>query len=237
MYGVATHLWTRAGEESARVAAATLALQLFRMLVRMGCCGRVYGVLFALGVPLRAVYANALNSAATFHAVWRFASAKALRQPLKWLKTEHAYPARAILLAHKRKLGEILVAAGYLTPSALESALATLEPGTRLGQHLIDAVQITVETLYEALSMQQGLPVAQVDPELVPEGVAHALPEKVAREWGVLPFRVADGSLYLASSEIPTLATSRALRPFTSLELRFHLVTPAVFDSLANALL
>ena len=68
----------------------------------MSCCARVYGVLFALGVPLRAVCANALNSAATFQALGRFAVARALGRPLKWLKTEHAYPTRAVLLAHKR---------------------------------------------------------------------------------------------------------------------------------------
>jgi hypothetical protein len=53
----------------------------------------------------------------------------------------------------------------------------------------------------------------------------------------MMPFRVADGNLYLAGPEIPTLETTRALRAFTSLELRFHLVTPEVFDTSIAALL
>jgi len=237
VYGVATSLWTRIGPAAARVGMATLALQLLRTAIRMVCVARIYGVLFSLGVPFRAVYANALNSAATFQAVGRYAVARALGQPLKWLKTEHAYPSRASLLAHKRKLGEILTGSGYLTPDALAAAVASLPPSLRLGEHLVNTGQLSPETLYEALSLQQGLPVAQVEPALVPAEVARALPEKLVREWKVLPFRVAGGSLYLAGPEIPTLETTRALRPFTSLELRFHLVTPAEFEALTAALL
>lgn len=236
-YGLATSAWLRAGRSAAAVSAVTLSLQLFRMAVRMACCARIYGFLFALGVPLRALCANVLNSAATFQAIARFASARAAKRPLKWLKTEHAYPTRTTLLAHKRKLGEILVAAGHLTQSALAAAVGSASPGVRLGQQLIQQGQITPETLCEALSVQQGVPIATVEPACVPVSVAHALPERVVREWKVLPFRVADGNLFLASPEIPTPEASAALRSFTALELRFHLVTPEAFDSLVHALL
>lgn len=243
VYGAATALWTRIGPAGARVGMATLALQLLRTAIRMTCCARIYGVLFSLGVPFRGVYANALNSAATFQALGRYTVARSLGRPLKWLKTEHAYPTRATLLAHKRRLGEILTGSGYIKPDALASALASFHtsletsPSLRLGEHLVNTGQLSPETLYEALSLQQGLPVAQIEPALVPAGVARALPEKLVRERKVLPFRVADGSLYLAGPEIPTLETTCALRPFTSLELRFHLVTPAEFETLAIALL
>ena len=161
VYGVATSLWTRIGPAAARVGMATLALQLLRTAIRMACVARIYGVLFSLGVPFRAVYANALNSAATFQAVGRYAVARALGRPLKWLKTEHAYPTRATLLAHKRKLGEILVSSGYLHARRLAAALASLPPSLRLGEHLVNTGRSLPKALYEALSLQQGLPVAQ----------------------------------------------------------------------------
>jgi adsorption protein B len=236
-YSVATALWTRISPAAARIGMATLALQLLRTAIRMACVARIYGLPFSLGVPLRAVYANALNSAATFQALRHYAVARALGRPLKWLKTEHAYPTRAGLLPHKRRLGEILISAGYLAPDALAAALETRPPSLRLGEHLVRTGQISLETLYEALSLQQGLPVAQVEPALVPTGVARAFPEKLVRDWKVLPFRVADGTLYLAGPEIPTLETTCALKPFTSLELRFHLITPVKFESLLGALL
>ncbi len=237
VYGLATSLWTRISPATARLATVTLVLQLLRIIVRMSCCARIYGLVFALGVPVRAVYANALNSAATFQALARFALARLRGQPLKWLKTEHAYPSRATLLAHKRRVGEILIASGYLTPSSLAAALESRPASVRLGQHLIDTGQITPEALCETLSLQQGLPVAQVESSSVPEAVAHALPEKVARDWKVLPFRVLEGNLFLASPEIPTPEAALALRAFTALDLRFHLVTQAAFQSLADALL
>src|SRR6185295_9789128 len=150
-YGLATALWTRVSPGQARLAAATMGLQILRIGVRVLCVGRIYGFAFASGVSLWAVYANSLNTAATVQAIARYTWARVRGQPLKWLKTEHAYPARAALLAQKRKL--------------------------------------TMDALYEALSLQQGLPLARVEPEAVPWPVAHALPEHAIRQWQVLPFK------------------------------------------------
>ena len=111
-YGLATGMWHRMTPLSVELCWATFSIHCVRVAVRMACVARVYGVLFALGVPVRAVYANALNAAATFNAVARYAIARLRHRPLKWLKTDHAYPNRAALLAHKRKLGEILVGSG-----------------------------------------------------------------------------------------------------------------------------
>ena len=94
-----------------------------------------------------------------------------------------------------------------------------------------------MEALYQALSFQQGLPIAQIEPEAVPWPVAHALPEHAIRQWQVLPFRVAEQNLFVASPEAHGTETMEALRLFTSLEIRFHLVTPAEFERLSNALL
>ena len=53
----------------------------------------------------------------------------------------------------------------------------------------------------------------------------------------MLPFRVAEGSLYLAGPDIPSPSVTAALRRYTSLDLRFHLVTPSEFEKLTGALL
>jgi bacteriophage N4 adsorption protein B len=237
VYGLATAMWMRVSPGQACLAAVTMVLQIIRISVRMFCVARVYGFVFALGVPVRAVYANALNTAATVQAVARYTWARAHGRPLKWLKTEHAYPARAALLAQKRKLGEILISSGSVPAADLASALAERTPGMRLGEYLVGSRKLKMETLYEALSFQQGLPLAQVDPEAVPWPVAHALPEQVVRQWKVLPFRIAEQNMYVASPEPPGPETVLALRVFTSLEIRFHLVTPVEFERLAEALL
>ena len=237
MYGIATQVWLRATPADAGLALATLSLLAWRTAVRMVCCARVYGIAFALGVPLRSVCANALNSAATFKALGLYSLARVQGRPLKWLKTEHAYPSRAALLAHKRPLGEILTGNGLLSPAALASALSSQPQGVRLGEYLAKTGQLTVEKIYESLSLQQGLPLATFEASAVPAAVAHVLPLTIAREWKMLPFRVAEGSLFLAGPEIPTAEMSRALQEFTALEPRFHLLTPARFATLAEALL
>jgi hypothetical protein len=170
-------------------------------------------------------------------ALGRYTAARVRGTPLRWLKTEHSYPTRAALLAHKRPLGEILAGSGYLSAAAVEHALSECPRGTRLGEFLVGIGELDEASLYEALSLQQGLPVAHVDAVHVPQRVARALPERVAREWRVLPFQVIEGSLLLASPELPTPAMSAALRPFTALEIRFHLVTPSEYEQLLDALL
>jgi adsorption protein B len=237
VYGVATAIWSRATPLSVELTWATLSILSIRMAVRICCVARVYGVVFALGAPVRAVFANALNAAATFSAVARYASARIQGRPLRWLKTEHAYPNRAALLEHKRKLGEILVGSGVLARQALTSALESKPAGALLGEHLVRIGHLTEEAVYKALSFQQGLPMGEVQAAAVPKAIAHALPEHAVREWGVLPFRVSEGSLFLASARLPTGNMTEALRAFTALELRFHLVTPAQFDNLSTALL
>jgi adsorption protein B len=236
VYGIATSMWTRTSPAALRLAAVTLALQLIRTAVRMGCVARIYGFVFALGVPVRAVYANALNSAATFGALARYTSARVRGVPLKWLKTEHAYPNRATLLGNKRKLGEILVGSGRLPEQALATALTECKPGVRLGEFLVESGRLDAESLYKALSFQQGLPLAEVEASAIPWSVARCLPEQVMKKWLVLPFRVADGNLFVASPEAPTSEATAALETFTGLEIRFHLVTPSKFEELTEAL-
>jgi adsorption protein B len=236
-YGLATALWTRATPLVSSLSLATLTLQVWRLAVRMICVARVYGISFALGVPIRAVYANSLNAAAVVRAVGLYALGRLRREPLAWLKTDHSYPSRAALLPHKRKLGEILVGSSYVTAPVLKQALATCPGGVRLGEHLMRQGHLDEEHLYEALSLQQGLSFTHLNPTEVPAAVARALPVSVARDWRVLPFRVSEGSLFLAGPNLPTPEMQTALRSFTALDIRFHLLTPSEYEKLAEALL
>ena len=216
---------------------ATLGILVIQTAVRMTCSARLYGLRFATAVPLRAVYGNWINTVATWRAVRSYAGARMRHEPLRWVKTEHAYPSRSALVEHKRKLGEILVGSGYAEESDVRRALETQRPGMRLGECLVQRGVITEDELYEALSLQQSLPSGRLEPWVISSNVAHALPRRVVRDWRVLPFRIAAGNIFLASPEIPTDDLTRILRGFTRLSLRFHLVTPRNFEELAESLL
>ena len=217
--------------------AATLTIQGIQSAVRFGCAMRVYGAFFAIGIPARALCGNWINSIATFRAVYRYARARLFGEPLVWLKTEHAYPSRTALTEHKRRLGEILVGSAYVSEEIVEKALNTLPAGMRLGEHLVQQGHLTEDQLYEALSIQQSLPAGRIEPRGISRSIARALPRHLIRDWQVLPFRVASGSLFLASPEIPSDELTRTLSGFTRLALRFHLVTPQNFEELTQELL
>ncbi len=55
--------------------------------------------------------------------------ARSAERPLKWLKTDHAYPIARLCWPTSGRLGEILVGSGALTRAALEAALETQAAG------------------------------------------------------------------------------------------------------------
>ncbi len=144
-YSLFTGVWLRISPLAIDLTKVTLALLCFRTIVRMACVGRVYGVRTALGVPVRA-YMQTCSIAAQ---PWKPCAAtlgRALRgRPLKWLKTDHAYPHRDVLLTHKRRLGDLLVAGGHLTRATLDLLLKTRPPGLRLGAHLVNSGHLSMK--------------------------------------------------------------------------------------------
>jgi adsorption protein B len=215
----------------------TMTMQGVQTIVRMICSGRIYGFRFALAVPIRTVFANLINATATIRALHQYCRARLLHEPLVWLKTDHAYPSRGALVPHKRRLGEILVGSAYISEEDLQRARDTKPAGMRIGEYLVWLGLISEEELYEALSLQQSLPLGKLAPMDVNMQAARALPRHVMRQCKVLPIRIAGGSMLLASPEIPTDELSRTLRGFTRMALRFQLVTQSNFAELTSALL
>ena len=215
----------------------TFCLQIFHTTVRTACVSRVYDWRFALLSPVRTLWGNWINLFATFGALKDFLLAKVQRRPLVWLKTEHAYPNRAALHAHKRRLGEVLVGSDYVAQIDVDCALAAKPSFLRLGEYLVHIGKLTVEELYEALSLQQNLPLEHIDWREVNPYVARSFPASIARKWKVLPFKVTSGRLLVAGPEVPTDEMNSDLRRFSSLDIRFRLITPSEFDSLASEFL
>jgi bacteriophage N4 adsorption protein B len=71
----------------------TFAIALLQGGVRARSAALLYGWKFAAGVPVRMVWGNLVNFAATAMALWEFGRARAKGRGLVWRKTEHVYPA------------------------------------------------------------------------------------------------------------------------------------------------
>jgi hypothetical protein len=97
---------------------------------------------------------------------------------------------------------------------------------------LVRRGQLSIQHLYEALSLQENVPLGKPDKAEISLPVTRALPAKVSREFSVLPFRVMAGQLYLAGTAVPDDTVVQRIQEFCPLEIRFHLVTPAEFEEL-----
>jgi len=237
VYAVATQAWTRVSIPAwlAACLAVTLPLQLLRSCVHLACSSRWFGLRFGVLAPAREMYSTWLNTVATFSAIAIYARAKWRRRPLVWVKTEHAYPSRAALIENRRLLGEILTGSLYITPEDLETALKTQPRRMRLGEWLVQLGKLTEEELYEALSIQSGLPFGGEAIERLQPPAIRTIPADVARQWSVVPFEIRQGELHVAGPE-PDAAMEFALQAYTSLKIRFHLVTPREFAELERKL-
>jgi adsorption protein B len=217
-----------------RLFQATLALSGFQALVRALCVRRIYGWRFALGVPIRVVLGNWVNCAASAMAIKRYITAKVRGLPLVWVKTEHAYPSFAALETGTTLLGQILVRSQYIEQSVLLEALAAKNDGERLGEYLVRTGKLSEPELYEALSLQQNLPLGMPSPSEVSATARSAVPAEVSRALRLLPFHITSAELFVASPELPSDETTNELRRFSLLPIRFHLVTPTEFAELAS---
>jgi adsorption protein B len=247
VFGVSTWGWSRAthhdwmlAREMSRfnvVYAIGLSIQALQTTIRTACSAKIYGWRFACGVPGRVVVANVTNCLATVRAIAGYTNAKIHGRPLRWVKTEHAYPNRMALMTERKRLGEVLIGSQWITTEQLETALASQPAGRRLGEHLVRLGAITEDDLYAALSLQNNLPLGKPQPETVSLPVTRAIPAATARRLRALPFRIAGGELYVAGSELPCEEMNRDIRRFSSLEIRFQLVTPTEFGALVETYL
>src|SRR5579885_652883 len=244
LYGAVDWLWARATAKSwilGQLVSASpclrwiiiinMALMLIRLGARASCVKAGYGWKHALISPIRSIWGNLINFCATAYALLRFTAAWLRRQSPQWAKTEHSYPAQAA--AVPRRLGEVLVHLRLLGPSQVDAALQHLQPGERLGEHLVRTRALSEFALYTALALQKNMPFGPIDPPLRTDDVRQALPPQLAQELKVVPVRmVRKKQLWVAGSEPPTPEMLERISSISHMETRFHLVTPSNYRDL-----
>jgi adsorption protein B len=193
-----------------------------RTLVRMAVSARIYGWGVAALSPVRTLWGNALNSAACARALTGWVRWRWMGVPLRWVKTEHAYPNREALAAHRRKLGEILVGDGYCAAEIVEHALA-FKGEELLGEYLVENGLISSSDLCEALCLQQGLPMTRLEGLTVRVDEARSLPERLQREHGLVVMEARGGELHVAGAAPPTPELMARIGRYTRLRVRYWL--------------
>jgi hypothetical protein len=120
------------------------------------------------------------------------------------------------------------VESGYVKPEVLARKPSEIP----LVRYVLSTGDIDQGDLYAAISEEQNLPIGRPDEISVP--VTRSFPSDVARRWSVLPFKLVAGSLHVAGSEPPTEEMHIELSAFSSMEIRFQLITPTEFEELAE---
>jgi adsorption protein B len=214
----------------------TMLLQCFRLSLRMLCVGRIFGPVFALGVPMRSFHANLLNCFASLRATWRYFLAKRDKQKLVWQKTEHAYPEHATLAEHRRDFDEIMVHCGFISQEDLAIAKQNVPGDVKLGEYLFAQGLISDEDLCRAISLFSGVPIGRFEASAVKKGVSRSLPAHLTQRFGIVPVDLQAGRLTIAGSRVPPREALETIRGFTSLAVDFHLTTQQNYTELEKLL-
>jgi len=100
------------------------------------------------------------------------------------------------------RIGEVLVSEGKITPEQLEEALALREGGKAIGEVLLALGYISKADLAEALAKRHRLGfIAELTERDVEPRAASLVDRRVLRKHGVVPLRVEDGRLVVATSD------------------------------------
>jgi type IV pilus assembly protein PilB len=124
----------------------------------------------------------------------------------------------------RSRLGDVLLSEQALSPEQLAGALnLQMESGRQLGAILVEQGMLGSHALTQALATQLGLPTVDLRKERpTPEALA-AVPEHVAREFYIVPLRLADGVLDVAISDGSSAVVRDALARLNVTEVNIYL--------------
>lgn len=101
-----------------------------------------------------------------------------------------------------KRLGELLLDLGFLTPEQLKEALALqATEKNRLGSILVQHHFVTEGQLMEALRLQLGIDYIDLTRESIAPELSRYVPKKLARQMNVIPVRLEEEQLFLAMSD------------------------------------
>jgi type IV pilus assembly protein PilB len=122
-----------------------------------------------------------------------------------------------------RRLGNLLLEKGYLTPDDLRSALERQKQDGRrklLGEILVELEYCTEDQVVECLAAEYGVPYAKVDARLFDLKIVDVLPREYVEKNLVLPLFLIRGVLTVAVSEPSNLFLIDEIRGLTNLQVQ-----------------
>ena len=96
-----------------------------------------------------------------------------------------------------KRLGEILIAAEYITPEQLNKALEIQKkvPGKKIGEILVEQGFTTQRRVYKALERQLGVDFIDLNGMALSKEMARIVPRSIARKYNVVPVEATQDTL------------------------------------------
>ncbi len=127
-----------------------------------------------------------------------------------------------------KKLGEVLLERGVITPQQLEDALAYQRThGGLLGQVLTQLGFATEEEIALALTAQYGFPYLPLENYELDEGMVRLIPQHVARQYCVIPIDRVGNSLTVSMADPSNIQAIEDIELLTSCVVQAFISTPS----------
>ena len=126
-----------------------------------------------------------------------------------------------------KRIGEILLERGIITPAQLQKALAhQAQNGGLLGQIFIELGFVTEQEVALALTAQYGFPYLPLDNYEIEEGVTALIPEHVARQYCLIPVDRIGNALTVAMADPSNVQAVDDIEMLTSCVVQTFVATP-----------
>lgn len=132
-----------------------------------------------------------------------------------------------------RQLGQILIEMKALDERKLQEGLDYQKrvPGTKIGQALLTLNFIDEIQLTKALCRQFRLPFVDLSRARISQDVAALVPRQVVEDFGVVPVKLHEGKIILATDDPMVTFTQDDLRFVLNRELSFALTPPSALNN------
>ena len=101
----------------------------------------------------------------------------------------------------RKRLGDLLVSAGVVTPDQVDYALKTKSKDEKLGDFLIKENIITEQQLIEILEFQLGIPHIHLNQYSISPELLQLIPVELAKRANIMPIRKEKNKLFIAMAD------------------------------------
>ncbi|HUV30276.1 MAG TPA: ATPase, T2SS/T4P/T4SS family [Acidobacteriota bacterium] len=135
----------------------------------------------------------------------------------------------------RKKIGDLLVERGYITPQQLKESLqAQQTTDKRLGEILVEKQYVTEEQVTECASERLSIPRVSLKMMVIDPNVIQRLPVEVARRYTLIPIFAIGNTLTLAMADPLNILALEEIRYLTGAEIKRAIATTTEIKEAIN---